>query len=372
MIIFSKTKILGYGMKTLNHSYLSRLDHLRFFAAVMVIIHHCRGTINYNGSISGISDLASLWIRWGSSGVSLFLVLSGFLFCVIADAGRKDLQYSKFIKNRILRIAPLATLFVFIAICVNQNESTPMDIFRLLTLQLNTGSPGTGWGYKLYPMGPIWTIAVEFQFYLLFPFLAAFMGKNGVKAIVGIIAVFILIKTSLVIFNGTGIYYRLYHSIIGRLDQLLIGMIAGYCYIQGYFKNSRAMPLLMIAASLIGVSIFMHLNSQMLKWFMPFSFTFEALFWSLLIYGYVTFRLDINQKLDAALSYLGGLSFSMYLFHLAVAKALYMTTLNPHQTKWGYVFNALAFILPLTIAISALTFKFIEKPFLELRVKYTK
>lgn len=359
-------------MKNLNHSYLSRLDHLRFFAAVMVIIHHCRGQINYTGSINNLSDFASLWIRWGSSGVSLFLVLSGFLFCVIADAGRKDLQYGKFIKNRILRIAPLATLFVFIAICVNQNDSTPMDVFRLLTLQLNTGSPGTGWGYKLYPMGPIWTIAVEFQFYLIFPFLAAFMGKGGVKAIAGIILAFILIKTSLVIFNGTGIYYRLYHSIIGRLDQLLIGMIAGYIYINGHFKNTRLVPFMMMIASVIGITIFMHLNSQMLKWFMPFSFTFEAVFWSLLIYGYVTFKVDINQRVDAILSYLGGLSFSMYLFHLAVAKALYMTVLSPHQTKAGAVINTLLFIIPLTIIISSITYRFIEKPFLELRVKYTK
>ncbi|MDO9654425.1 acyltransferase, partial [Enterobacter cloacae] len=306
------------------------------------------------------------------SRLSVAIHLSGFLFCVIADAGRKDLQYGKFIKNRILRIAPLATLFVFIAICVNQNDSTPMDVFRLLTLQLNTGSPGTGWGYKLYPMGPIWTIAVEFQFYLIFPFLAAFMGKNGVKAIAGIILAFILIKTSLVIFNGTGIYYRLYHSIIGRLDQLLIGMIAGYFYINGYFKNTRLTPLVMIGLSIIGVSIFMHLNSQMLKWFMPFSFTFEAIFWSFLIYGYVTLKFNINQKVDAALSYLGGLSFSMYLFHLAVAKALYMTVLSPHQSKTGAVINTIIFIIPVTILVSSITYKFIEKPFLELRVKYTK
>ncbi len=268
-------------MKTLNHGYLSRLDHLRFFAAVLVIFHHCRGPINYFGSITSLNDLASLWLRWGSTGVSLFLVLSGFLFCVISDAGNKNIEYKKFIRNRILRIAPLATIFVFIAICVNQSESTPMDIFRLLTLQLNTGSPGTGWGYKLYPMGPIWTIAVEFQFYLIFPFLATFMSKDGVKTILGMIVAMILIKTSLVIFNGPGIYYRLYHSIIGRLDQLLIGMIAGYCYIKGYFKSVKMMPIIFIGISLLGITLFMHVNSHMSKHFMPLSFTIEAFFWSL-------------------------------------------------------------------------------------------
>lgn len=359
-------------MKTLNHGYLSRLDHLRFFAAVLVIFHHCRGPINYNGSISSLHDLASLWIRWGSTGVSLFLVLSGFLFCVIADAGNKNIEYKKFIRNRILRIAPLATIFVFIAICVNQAASTPMDIFRLLTLQLNTGSPGTGWGYKLYPMGPIWTIAVEFQFYLIFPFLATFMSKDGIKTILGMIVALILIKTSLVIFNGPGIYYRLYHSIIGRLDQLLIGMIAGYCYIKGYLKNIKGMPLMLITIALIGITFFMHMNSQMTKSFMPFSFTIEAFFWSLFIYGYVFLNININTKVDKVLAYLGGLSFSMYLFHLAVAKSLYMTILTPTSGKMDALFNTAFFIIPVTIIVSAITYKFLEKPFLELRVKYTK
>lgn len=358
-------------MKTLNHSYMSRLDHLRFAAFIIVIFHHCRGSINYGGSVSNLQDFASLWIRWGSSGVSLFLVLSGFLFCIISDAGRKKIQYSSFVKNRILRIAPLTVIFVFIAICVDQTNSTPMDIFRILTLQLNTGSPGTGWGYKLYPMGPIWTIAVEFQFYLIFPFLAIFLSKGGLKSLSGIVVAFVLIKLSLVIFNGPGIYYRLYHSIIGRLDQFLIGMMAGYLYVNGYIKNSKAPQLIMIVASIATISIFMHLNSQMTKWFMPFSFTFEAFGWALLILGYTTLSININKRTDSIIAYLGGLSFSAYLTHLVVAKALYMTILTPSPDKMSAIINTVLFILPVTIIVSMITYTFIEKPFLNLRVKYT-
>ncbi len=359
-------------MKTLNHRYLSRLDHLRFFAFLLVVFHHCRGIIDYSGSIKSIADFASLWIRWGSTGVSLFLVLSGFLFCIISDAGEKQIEYKAFVKNRILRIAPLAVIFVFIAICINQNDSTPMDVFRLLTLQLNTGSPGTGWGYKLYPMGPIWTIAVEFQFYLIFPFLAAFLGKNGIKSIIGIIIVFILIKTSLVIFNGHGIYYRLYHSIIGRLDQFLIGMIAGYFYVNNKIKDGRKNQVIMILLSIVLITAFMHFNARMLKSFMPISFTFEAISWSLLIYGYLTLDININKRLDSVLAYLGGLSFSMYLTHLVVAKALYMTVLSVPHDKLVIILYTAIFIVPVTIMVSSLTFHFIEKPFLGLRVKYTK
>jgi peptidoglycan/LPS O-acetylase OafA/YrhL len=246
-----------------------------------------------------------------------------------------------------------------------------MDIFRLLTLQLNTGSPGTGWGYKLYPMGPIWTIAVEFQFYLIFPFLAIFLSKGGIKSLAGIVVAFVLIKLSLVIFNGPGVYYRLYHSIIGRLDQFLIGMMAGYIYVNGYIKNSKAPQLIMIVASIVIISIFMHLNSQMTKWFMPFSFTFEAFGWALLILGYTTLNININKRTDSIIAYLGGLSFSAYLTHLVVAKALYMTILTPSSDKMAAIINTALFILPATIIVSMITYTFIEKPFLNLRVKYT-
>ncbi|MEY8710442.1 acyltransferase family protein [Mangrovibacter phragmitis] len=359
-------------MKSINYSYLSRLDHLRFFAALLVIFHHCRGTIEYRGSISSLHDLATLWLRWGATGVSLFLVLSGFLFCVISNSGHKKISYKEFIKNRILRIAPMATILVFIVICINRQNSGPMDILRLLTLQLNTGHPYTGWGHQFYPTGPMWTIAVEFQFYLIFPFLALFMRNNGLKTIIGIIFIFILIKISMTSMLGTSAYYKLYHSIIGRLDQFLVGMIAGYFYQKGCFINKIFIPIVMIITSLIGLTIFMHVTSTLSTKLIPLSFTIEAILWGMLIYGYVCCRISIPKRIDALIAYLGGLSFSMYLLHLVVQKVLYKSILETPTDGIGFVINTLIYILPITIAISALTFNFIEKPFLGLRVKYTK
>lgn len=359
-------------MKTLNHSYLSRLDHLRFFAVILVIFHHNRGTIDYSGSIDRFADLFALWLRWGSTGVSLFLVLSGFLFCLIADAGKKEISYGRFVKNRILRIAPLTTLMVFIVICIDKTNSTPLDVLRLLTLQLNTGSSYTGWGHNFYPTGPIWTIAVEFQFYLLFPFLAIFLARDGIKTLLGISAVFILIKYSIVILNNKDIYYSLYHSIIGRLDQFLIGMLAGYLYLNGYYKNRLLVPLLLMVLSLIGITLFMHINAKMLKGFIPFSFTIEAFFWALLIYGYLCLRLKMNSRIDAIIAYLGSLSFSMYLLHLPVAQVLYMTLQLQTSSKIDAILNSIVYHIPVTILLSAITYQFIEKPFLSLRVKYIR
>lgn len=362
---------MGHGMKTLNHSYMSRLDHLRFFAATLVILYHCRGSVKYNGEISGVSDLLKLWITGGNTGVSLFLVLSGFLFCIISDAGQKHISYGSFVKNRVLRIAPMTVLLCFIAISVSRATSTPMDILRILTLQLNTGHPSTGWGNQFYPVGQIWTIAVEFQFYMIFPFLAVFMRNDGIKTMLGIIMVMLMVKYSLVTFSNEGIYWTFYHTIIGRLDQFLIGMIAGYFYLKRQ-SIRLSTSLLLSLISLAGLTTVLYMNKLNNKDFITFSFTVEAVLWALVIYAYLAAKISINQKLDAILSYLGGLSFSMYLLHLPVYYILQRKGLSIDPSPSLHIIKVIIITLPVTIIASAITYSFIEKPFLKLRVKYAK
>lgn len=358
-------------MKTINHSYLSRLDHLRFFAAAIVILYHCRGSVVYHNEINTISDIAKLWISHGNTGVSLFLVLSGFLFCIISDAGMKDISYGPFVKNRILRIAPMTALLCFIAISVNRTNSSPMDILRILTLQLNTGHPSTGWGNQFYPIGQIWTIAVEFQFYLIFPFLAVFMRKDGVKTISGMILVMLMIKYSLVAFSGSGVYWTLYHTIIGRLDQFIIGMIFGYLYIK---KGSMPglLTFVSISSSLVLISFLLYLNGLKIANFVTFSFTIEAILWGVVIYSYTSATIHIKKRLDVILSYLGGLSFSMYLLHLPVYYVIQRKFLPIDPNPSMHVIKVMLVVIPITILASAVTYRFIEKPFLGLRVKYAK
>ena len=62
---------------------LYRLDSLRFIAALLVIFVHFRGDIDSTyTNLDSIRSVIVLWIKNGSAGVSLFLVLSAFLFTV--------------------------------------------------------------------------------------------------------------------------------------------------------------------------------------------------------------------------------------------------------------------------------------------------
>ena len=374
MAPINNNSLLNNKMKSLNLNYMTRLDHLRFFAALLVIFFHFKGKITLSvddvgiqGAFSSLSNFIKNWIFAGSTGVSLFLVLTGFLFCLISDLGHKKIKYSGFIYNRVLRIFPMMVLLAFVVITASRQTSTPMDIFRILTLQLNTGHSYTGGGHQFYPSGPIWTIGVEFQFYLLFPFLALFLARFGVKYLLGLILLIVLIKFNLLILKGGGIYYNLYHSIIGRLDQFLIGMLFAVLYKARFFQringNNIAALCILIFSLLVLMGQFGNKNFL--------SFTIEAVCWGGVVVSYLSMNLFHSVILDKFLAKLGELSFSIYLLHLPIIDMLNKFFSCSPPTTLIELFIALAWKVPVVIMIAFLTFNVVEKPFMSLRVKYT-
>ncbi|HBE5703522.1 TPA: acyltransferase, partial [Escherichia coli] len=108
----------------------------------------------------------------GDTGVSLFLVLSGFLFTVISNCGNKHIDYKTFIFNRIVRIFPLFVLVWITSMSLARGTATFTDALSILFFSNLQTSP------LLTYFGQTWTIAVELQFYLIFPLLVLFL-KNS-------------------------------------------------------------------------------------------------------------------------------------------------------------------------------------------------
>ncbi|EMX9222868.1 acyltransferase family protein [Citrobacter koseri] len=356
-------------MKTTNHGYLSRLDHLRFFAIALVLLTHFSGSLPTPKSIHSVMDFIDLWIKKGVTGVSLFLVISGFIFCVITDAGEKVIDYKKFITNRLFRIFPLLLVIFFIVITINRENSTPMDVLRVLTLQLNTGHSYTGWGREFFPSGPIWTIAVEFQFYLIFPFLIKIMHQQGISKIFTMMICMFIIRAFIVFDSDNGTYNNLYHSITGRLDQFLWGMLFGYFYIKNkHTKFNNVQSFLLILTGVAIVTILMMAGDR--SYFVRiFSFNLEALGWGFILLGYMKSNIHINKQVDSFFAYLGGLSYSLYLTHLPVGFIL-INKLDKYSFMHNGIATTLLIIFPSCIFISWITYSGIEKPFLMMRKKY--
>ena len=350
--------------------YLSRLNHLRFFAAFLLVLHHFKGGLNFNNNFN-LDSVFILWIENGSTGVSLFLVLSGYLFCIICGGGEYKIQYNKFIYNRILRIFPLLIIIFSCIICINRQNSSPMDILRLITLQFNTGNSYTGWGHEYYPSGPIWTIAVEFQFYLLFPFLMIFLKKYGIKYIFMLILFINIIKFNISILNGGDIYYNLYHTAIGRLDQFLVGIFFGYLYLKDEGKS-----LFLVKNSFISILLLFSCLSSMFFFskttivYSSFSFLLEALCWGSFIILYQNLSLNLPQIIDYFFDKMGEISFSVYLLHLPVGLMVQKILNLPVANNISTLCFQWLIIVPIIFLLAFLSYSVVEKPFMSLRKQY--
>ena len=104
---------------------------------------------------------------------ALFMVISGFIFTVIA--GDREIRYGGFLRNRLLRIYPLFVFAVFLQLMVSTyNDQRNYGFLQLLSWLMPFRS-------ETVPLSPyfvqLWSIWVEFQFYLVFPALLALMTR---------------------------------------------------------------------------------------------------------------------------------------------------------------------------------------------------
>jgi peptidoglycan/LPS O-acetylase OafA/YrhL len=164
------------------------LDGLRGVAILMVMLHHStrfRQTTGFDGLMG--TPLAFCW-----SGVDLFFVLSGFLITgILLDTRRSERYFRNFYARRILRIFPLYYLVLFIAFVVlpmfpailavvtGQVGVPPEEQVQLMAAQAdvpqwpywlylsNFSIADRGWAHGMADIS--WSLAIEEQFYLLWP-----------------------------------------------------------------------------------------------------------------------------------------------------------------------------------------------------------
>jgi peptidoglycan/LPS O-acetylase OafA/YrhL len=323
-------------------------------------------------------------IMEGHTAVALFMTLSGFLFATICKG--KEISPASFYRNRFLRIYPLFIVVLLIACYLDPRRN---DFFSLMTSLLflqNTQSAV----YLMNGTDSLWAIAVEFQFYLLFPFLLIFFRKYGFRYLTAVVALAFLTRAAVYVSTGK-LWTIAYTTIFGRIDQFIIGMMYGFLF--AALRPKLRHPLA-LAASIAGVVALMF---QLHKAYWAFSdgpqwifiTDLEAVFWGLLIVCYNANDFAFPRKIARALAYGGTLSFSLYLIHPAVMRLAYWFVpliCKPHsrfpwlaamaaplsdQSFAGGLVFALAVAFPITFVVSMLTYHLIEKPFLELRTTYT-
>jgi peptidoglycan/LPS O-acetylase OafA/YrhL len=371
-------------MKSGNISYLPKLDHLRFFAALLVIVYHYyffqTGFYTQFKDPAVISKkVASALILEGQTGVSLFLVLSGFIFAAIGY-GRK-IDYWRFVQNRLLRIMPLYGAFIAVGAMLAHGS---LSQFVGSVCFLSPMVPGVNYT----PLTPhLWTISVEFQFYMLFPFIAMFMHRYGLLRYAVSLVGLVLLARALIFLGPKDMspVKSLLSTLLGRLDQFVIGMVGGAAF-SG--RAGAAMPrwvrhpgaFVGAVALVLGVIYVYHqcggYHTKHLHerhwWWIGWS-TVEALAWLGVVVTYTGMKWDWPAVVSKGLAWLGSLSYSLYVTHWLFVHNVpwhkWIPQLSGSMTT-NAALSVLLVVLPVIVGVSWLVFEVVERPFFELRRSY--
>jgi peptidoglycan/LPS O-acetylase OafA/YrhL len=267
------------------------------------------------------------------------MVLSGYLFAKLLDG--EKIIYTQFIWNRFLRLAPL--LIIVMVIVGIETYFMGQDIYTYIrSILLGIILPSL-------PNGG-WSITVEFHFYLLLPlllFLAAKWRRSLLLVIVFAIIVRIFLHQEL-----GQIQILSYWTIVGRLDQFVLGILAFQFrkYITG--KHLQVLSVLFLFTCFYWYFDFQggfykssSFPSPSMIWvFMP---AIEGLAYATLIAWYDHSFTHSTGRVSRFIALIGTYSYSIYLLHFFIVFKM-ANFVNDHifelsNIYWAILFSAICF-----------------------------
>lgn len=359
--------------------FYKNLNSLRFIAAALVIIHHTEQYRWFNGLHNYFANPTI--VLFGKLGVDIFFVLSGFLITsllVIEKDRFQRIDIKKFYIRRILRIWPLYFLVAILAFTVwphvpalhISQMPNPYDhlwqnvlliLFFLPNVQLLR--------YRAIPyQAQSWSIGVEEQFYLVWPFLMNWSKSrlHFKRIVIVLLVAYVAIKLAFYLIPLlTHRFQKLddldfYLSDIFQIDCMMIGSLFGLLNFEDKPKKTLTNPFVQVAAYLLAIG------------FLAFGLTFGYFYWEIygILFGIIIFNLVNTDTSIISLEfkwmdYLGKISYSMYMLHvLMINVVIRFFSHNP------FIIYPLVFLF--TIVISILSYELFEKRFLKFKSGFAK
>lgn len=350
--------------------HIVELDSLRGIAAIAVFFHHLsfasidQASTSWGPVISSICKLS----RYGLYGVDLFFVLSGYLITTILLEDRSSANYYfNFYWKRALRILPLYLISLFVA-WVWFRASVGGVIVSVLFL--------ANFGRLLHVDigGPFWTLAIEEQFYLVWPQFVRRLRVNQLKQV----AFAIVIAELALRLLDTAFHHYDFQLTFFRCDGLALGaLLACQLYHDGW--NISATPVRrrkMTAVWILLCScIFLAFTKELMsssKYMMQGS----ALFLSAInLCFYCCIRIAVENSgakflavfRSAVLVFFGEISYCMYMSHTYVMR-LYDDWRGPLVPGRAFEYWArIAIVFCATIVVCVISRYALEIPFMSLR-----
>lgn len=352
-------------VKVHSEKHIPSLDGVRGLAVLIVVAYHLGGGAqSSNAAVRIVGEIN----KAGWTGVTLFFVLSGFLITgILWDTKGTPHKFKNFYARRTLRIFPLyyATLLAVLLAAVVAGTGreclSSISVFAvylqnvpLFSYQANhIGSP-----LSLYHF---WSLAVEEQFYLVWPFLI-YRSKSLKSAKSLCVAVFVTSFAFRVIVGSADFG----QFILSRAGELAAGAFLAISYRDGTWPTLQRRARAVFLASLAAFALLFP--------FAPFQGCILAgtIMWAAFLVLALTDDLVKSAMSTGWLRWLGTISYGVYVFHVLLFHQYekLAARILPHAGFAKLVMLRGVFDFVGTLLLASASFHLFEKQILKQRKKF--
>ena len=325
------------------------IDIIKAISLISVIIYHL---YEYKGTYIG---------------VVLFFVISGYLITEVLY--ERDDSYFKFIKRRYIKIFPpliavltlsyLAFYYFYDFINIKLIFNSLSSLFGLSNIyQIYSGMSYFERSGDLFPLLHTWSLSIEIQFYIIFPFLIYLFKKMklNVKFIAAIIIILSLISGSIMIYKEYMNYdiSAIYYGTDTRIFSILIGSAFYFLFKNKKLNPKRANILSYVFLGII-VVITLSVDYSSKSNYYGFLYLISILGGFITVTSLKTGFLDFKGPIAKPLSKLGEHSYVYYLWQYPIM--IY----SLEYFKWSDIDYNYTVILQIIILIilSEISYKFL-------------
>lgn len=353
-----------------SNFYFPELDGLRFFAFLLVFVHH-------HPYFNTIPELKFLH-DYGWIGVDLFFVLSAFLLTRLLLLEYKSFQtisFRKFYLRRICRIWPLYFFIIGLTVFLYlfEHGSLPGEYqWRVVGLLGFTDNFFTALqGYNPIPnTAHLWTITYEEQFYLFIPLLMLILLKQSVRIrtvfFVMIFLTFTMVRLWMI--NESFAHPAIWVLPFSHFESMAFGIVLGFGGFE--FITRKLSPFVYFFLSIAAFSLLCSLpNLDKIGTDLMYSYLLIGFSTAFLFLAVYHSRIIKKVLSVGILVFLGKRSYGLYVYHILANEFAGQIILR-QETFPKTLASTFYLSLVLTIIFAIISYMMIERPFLKLKHKF--